>query len=118
MAEELQSFHFNVAGSEENKDVIGFCARVVASTKEEAIATLQEAFNKLEDEHTVFDDTVDDTDRRPTPGLQYITVYFYGHHLTEEHIDESEEFDGDLVEVGLADGEAEEWETEEGEEVP
>lgn len=81
----LQSYHFSLGNSTDGP--VGFCARVLATSKEQAVARLQEALHAVS-EVKIFDDMQDDEDMSPGEGIEYINVYLNADAVQASDIDE------------------------------
>lgn len=68
------SFHFSCGNS--GTGPVGFCARIVAETEEDAVERLKDL---LGEEHMMLDE--DD---------EYIAIYFNDSHISEADIDEAD----------------------------
>lgn len=73
----MRAYHFSLGNS--TSGPIGFCARIVAKSEEEALQKLRDT---LPTEFTVREDYKD--------GIEYIAVYFNPDAITVKDIDESE----------------------------
>lgn len=85
----MPSFHFDIGNS--HPGPIGYCARIIATTKEEAVERLKAALDKLTEggDYSLFDDcTASDTP--PEPGLEYIRIYINDAAITVACIDDEE----------------------------
>lgn len=74
-----RSYHFSLGNS--NTGPVGFCARIWAHSKPEAVTSLKEYLGQELEAHTHLSD-----DERRT--VEYITVYFNPEVITEQDIDE------------------------------
>lgn len=93
----MPSFHFSLGNSTDG--AIGFCARVIATTKAEAVERLKSAIEKLtnDDRSSLFDDGSGRSP--PEPGLQYLNVYFNTAAVTEAAVSDGEEEDVDYEDL-------------------
>lgn len=88
----MKSYHFSIGNS--SVGPIGYCARIVASSRQAAVKRLkkilEESFAESADVWGVEQGVVcfDGLERREG---EYITVYFNSDKITTEHIDEEEE---------------------------
>ena len=83
----MKSYHFD-CGDTDNSP-IGFCARVDAESKAEAVARLQELLEQ--------NDNAVDVPLTDSPGGEYLTVYFNSQHVTEENINEVNDENGEEI---------------------
>lgn len=85
---DLNSYHFDCGDS--NSGPVGFCARVTASSEEEAVEILQEFINDK-------DGTLEIVNRKSNgiPCVEYLTVYLNPEEITEGCIDDDESADDD-----------------------
>lgn len=83
----MKSYHFDCGDS--NNGPIGFCARIDANSEAEAVARLRELLE-------MNDNTVD-VPLTDSPGGGYVAVYFNPLNVTEAHIDEVTEEEGNGV---------------------
>lgn len=77
------SYHFDLGNS--NEGPVGFRARVIADTREEALSILQRRLEDLGQACMAFDGADGDGARE-----EYIEVYFNGENVTTDHIDSEE----------------------------
>lgn len=87
----MTSYHFDVGNS--NDGPIGFCARVLADSREEAVERLRLALDNMQDNYKNFDDCTDDKSESPGEGIEYVKVYFNADAITAANIDDEEERD-------------------------
>jgi len=80
--ERLKSFHFDVGNS--TTGPIGFCARVRAKSKEEALKILK---SNLPEEHELGGNKEE--------GIEYLNVYFNEEKVFLKDIDDGEDVDED-----------------------
>lgn len=85
-----KSYHFSLGNS--TTGPVGFCARVIATSKTQAVLRLQEALFAVPDVK-VFDDQQDDEDSSPGEGIEYINVYLNATAVRASHIDEVDDLD-------------------------
>jgi hypothetical protein len=78
----MKSFHFDLGNS--NKGPVGFCARVRANSREEALGVLQ---GVLPVEHEL---SLGFSPGPKAPAVEYITVYFNPNAVTVRNIDAEE----------------------------
>lgn len=94
MTKRMKSYHFDLCNS--NEGPIGYCARILAMSKEEAVEKLRKL---LPESHNIFGDN----DVGVPLGQEYIQVYFnYETQPTVDDIDdvEWEDVEDDYVELG------------------
>lgn len=82
MADELKSFHFDAGDS--TKGPIGLCARVLATSKEEAVQILKAA---MPDEVELKTFCTEET----KPRVEYLNVYINQNAFSAKDIDDVEE---------------------------
>lgn len=77
----MKSYHFNVGDS--NPDArepgkqVGYCARILANTPEEAVEKLNIYLAKFYSTGCkVYDDVEDPDEDRPGEGVEYLRIYF------------------------------------------
>jgi hypothetical protein len=85
----LKSYHFDLGNS--NKGPIGMCARVRATSKEEAVTFLQGA---LPEEVSLDSETIGSGE----PGVEYIQIYINTDNIKIRHVDDIEPVEDDEVE--------------------
>lgn len=83
----MKSYHFDCGDS--NNGPIGFCARIDAESKAEAVKRLRELLEQ--------NDNAVDVPLTDSPGGEYVTVYFNGLRVTEKDIDEVNDENGDEI---------------------
>lgn len=83
----LKSFHFDCGNSTDGP--IGFCARIRANTKEEALAILKRV---LPDEIKIRANwSNDDQGRKDAEAVEYIEAYIGANRITVKNIDDWED---------------------------
>lgn len=88
----MTSYHFDVGNSLDGP--IGFCARVVAATADQALARLRAYLTEMVDGYATYDDCTDNLSDRPATGIEYLRIYFNPERVALAHIsseDETEE---------------------------
>lgn len=80
----MPSYHFDVGNSDEGP--IGYCARVTAESKEEAIEKLRAQLDHIGGAREIFRDWDD---------IEYLEVYFNSELVTVDDIDEVNEDESD-----------------------
>jgi len=75
----LKSYHFSIGNS--TTGPVGFCARVMACSKEDAVTLLKE---ELPQEAPITEGPCTPAER----AVEYMRVYFNPSAITEKHIDE------------------------------
>lgn len=89
----LTSYHFDLGNS--TAGPIGFCARIRAHSKKEAVQRLCAALDSLNNEYAV--DVQED-------GVEYIEVYFNPKYVSESNVDDEEDVEEDVEDEGEAAG--------------
>ena len=85
---DLKSFHFDCGDS--SSGPVGFCARVTASSEEEAVEILHELINEKDGTFEVMASNV-----KGVPCVEYLTVYINPDEVTESCIDDHEDNESD-----------------------
>ena len=91
---EQKSYHFDLGNSSDGP--IGFCARVTASSPEEALAALKDALPE--------DNQLSMSWADVARGMEYMTVYLNPSAITVDDIDEVNDLETDDDEEVLSDG--------------